>query len=99
MGILDFFKRKEKVPPKEIGNIEPICPYCNKPLAKMPAKKKKCPECGNFRFQPLGCRAVEESCRLDSSFACQSDIQSLIDFFRLKPYESLERSPCQAHQS
>lgn len=50
MGILDIFKRKEKVPPKEIGNTVPICPYCNKPLPKMPAKKKKCPECGNFIF-------------------------------------------------
>lgn len=50
MSILDIFRRKAEEPPGEIGNAGPICPYCNKPLAKMPAKKKKCPECGNFIF-------------------------------------------------
>lgn len=44
------YRRKAEEPPSEIGNTEPICPYCSKPLAKMPAKKKKCPECGNFIF-------------------------------------------------
>jgi hypothetical protein len=50
MSILDIFKRKAKETTNEVGNIEPICPYCSKPLAKMPAKKKKCPECDNFIF-------------------------------------------------
>jgi DNA-directed RNA polymerase subunit RPC12/RpoP len=50
MSILDIFKRKEKDLPKKIGNTEPICPYCSKPLERMPAKKKKCPGCGNFIF-------------------------------------------------
>ena len=33
---------------KPLGNIEPICPYCNKPLAKMPKRRSKCPHCGNY---------------------------------------------------
>ncbi len=35
---------------KEIGNIEAICPYCNKELEKKPGRKKKCPFCGNFIY-------------------------------------------------
>jgi len=30
----------------ERGNTEPICPYCNHRLDKMPGRKKQCPECG-----------------------------------------------------
>lgn len=39
-----------------IGNIDATCPYCGKPLEKMPGRKKKCPHCGNFihvRTRPL----------------------------------------------
>jgi phage FluMu protein Com len=33
-----------------IGVPEPICPYCNHQLEKMPGRKKKCPSCGNDIF-------------------------------------------------
>jgi len=33
-----------------IGYDTPICPYCNSKLEKMPARKKKCPICGEFIF-------------------------------------------------
>lgn len=32
----------------EIGNTEPVCPYCNYRFDKMPQRKKKCPNCNNF---------------------------------------------------
>lgn len=34
----------------DIGNAEPICPYCNETLDKMPGRKKKCPFCGDFIY-------------------------------------------------
>lgn len=33
---------------KPLGNIEPICPHCNKSLEKKPKKRSKCPHCGNY---------------------------------------------------
>lgn len=33
-----------------IGNTDPICPYCSKPLDKMPSRKKSCPHCGKFMY-------------------------------------------------
>ena len=33
-----------------IGTTEAICPYCNKELPKMPSRKTKCKNCGNFYF-------------------------------------------------
>jgi len=33
-----------------IGNAEPICPYCNGTLDKIPGRKKKCPTCGGFIY-------------------------------------------------
>lgn len=39
-----------------IGNLERICPNCNKQLEKKPGRKSKCPHCGNFiyvRTRPL----------------------------------------------
>lgn len=32
----------------EIGNTEPVCPYCNERLDKMPGRKKHCPACGRY---------------------------------------------------
>lgn len=73
MGFLDWIIG-EKPAPKEdisqkiegskftaIGNTEPICPYCNFKLNKMPQKKKKCPNCNNFirsRTRPLDNKKV-----------------------------------------
>ncbi|SEG23881.1 hypothetical protein [Billgrantia desiderata] len=34
----------------DIGNDEPICPYCNETLDKMPGRKKKCTSCGGFIY-------------------------------------------------
>ena len=33
-----------------IGNIDPVCPYCNQMLDKKPGRKKKCPHCSNFIY-------------------------------------------------
>jgi len=33
---------------KPLGNVEPICPYCNKLLKKKPKQRSKCPHCGNY---------------------------------------------------
>ena len=33
---------------KPLGNLEPICPYCNKSLEKKPKRRSKCPHCGNY---------------------------------------------------
>jgi DNA-directed RNA polymerase subunit RPC12/RpoP len=33
---------------KPLGNVEPICPYCNKSLEKKPKRRSKCPHCGNY---------------------------------------------------
>jgi DNA-directed RNA polymerase subunit RPC12/RpoP len=34
----------------KIGNTEPICPYCEEQLSKMPSRKSKCPKCNNYFF-------------------------------------------------
>jgi len=47
MGFLDFLKRA--APEKkfdDVGNVEPVCPYCSKVLESKPARKKACPHCG-----------------------------------------------------
>jgi len=33
-----------------LGNTEPVCPYCAKPLDKMPGRKTKCPFCANYMY-------------------------------------------------
>lgn len=33
-----------------IGQDQPICPYCNFPLDRMPGAKKKCPICSNYIY-------------------------------------------------
>ncbi len=41
---------------KRIGVVDSVCPYCDVRLHKKPARKKKCPDCGNFiyvRTRPL----------------------------------------------
>lgn len=45
MGLFDIFKPKPTRTLPDIGNTEPICPYCGHQLDKMPGRKKKCPEC------------------------------------------------------
>jgi len=35
---------------KLVGNTEPICPYCNIKLEKMPARKTKCKNCDNYYY-------------------------------------------------
>ncbi len=40
-------KRKQFKP---VGQTKAICPYCGYHLEKMPARKKKCPNCGNFIY-------------------------------------------------
>jgi hypothetical protein len=33
---------------KPLGNLEPICPYCNGVLEEKPKRRCKCPHCGNY---------------------------------------------------
>lgn len=33
-----------------IGNLDPLCPYCEKALEKMPSRKRGCPQCGKPIF-------------------------------------------------
>ena len=35
---------------RKLGNLEPLCPYCNTQLEKFPARKTKCKNCGNFMY-------------------------------------------------
>jgi len=50
MGILDKLFGKPKQKYETLGNTEPICPYCARPLEKMPGRKTKCPFCANFMY-------------------------------------------------
>lgn len=50
MGFFDNIKKKVKKPEEIISNIgesEPVCPYCSVSLDKMPKRKQKCPSCKN----------------------------------------------------
>jgi len=52
-GIKNMFSAKRSSassPHANIGNTEPICPYCDAALDKMPGRKKKCPSCGEFIY-------------------------------------------------
>jgi len=50
MGILDKLFGKPKPKYERLGNTEPVCPYCAKPLDKMPGRKIKCPFCANYMY-------------------------------------------------
>lgn len=50
MGILDKLFGKPKPKYERLGNTEPVCPYCVKPLDKMPGRKTKCPFCANYMY-------------------------------------------------
>jgi hypothetical protein len=50
MGILDKLFGKPKPKYEKLGNTEPVCPYCAKPLDKMPRRKTKCPFCANYMY-------------------------------------------------
>ena len=52
MGIFDFLKPKGADSTKYIVKDErkAECPYCHKALEKVPGKKTKCPNCGEFMF-------------------------------------------------
>ena len=41
---------KSKFKHELLGNTEPICPYCRVALDKMPGRKKKCANCGNYMY-------------------------------------------------
>ncbi|MDD3978178.1 MAG: hypothetical protein PHI15_08520 [Methanomicrobium sp.] len=59
MKFFDILKNKGKKPEEDFNNIgesNPICPYCNTPLDKMPKRKRNCPSCKNeiyVRTRPL----------------------------------------------
>ncbi len=50
MGILDKLFGKSKPKYETLGNTKPVCPYCAKPLDKMPGRKTKCPFCAHFMY-------------------------------------------------
>jgi len=49
-GPVVFHRKKAKRQLKMVGNVDPICPHCNKGLEKKPGRKKKCPHCGQFIY-------------------------------------------------
>lgn len=61
---LSSFHRPDPPASKEftaIGNIDPICPYCNHIFEKKPGRKKECPQCKNaifVRTRPLDNKSV-----------------------------------------
>jgi len=44
---VDTFQRLDLCSNIDIGNTDPICPFCQQTFPAMPARKKKCPACGN----------------------------------------------------
>lgn len=45
MGLFDRLTAKFSPKKSDIGNTEPVCPYCDHQLGKMPGRKKRCPGC------------------------------------------------------
>lgn len=49
MGLFGMFKsNKPKL--EKFGVTEALCPYCDEKLAKLPGRKKKCPNCEKYIF-------------------------------------------------
>ncbi|MDP3478202.1 MAG: hypothetical protein Q8R88_00420 [Desulfoprunum sp.] len=49
-NIFSAKRASDSSPHADIGNTEPICPYCDAAIDKMPGRKKKCPSCGEFIY-------------------------------------------------
>jgi predicted RNA-binding Zn-ribbon protein involved in translation (DUF1610 family) len=45
-----FLKPSQSSRLEKIGNVEAVCPYCDVALEERPARKNKCPNCGNFIY-------------------------------------------------
>jgi len=82
MGMLDklFGKPKQKYEP--LGNTEAVCPYCTKPLDKMPGRKTKCPFCANFiyaRTRPADKKRVivteQDAAKIDEQWKIENGIE------------------------
>jgi len=43
----------------EVGNVDAVCPNCGRRLEKKPARKKKCPHCGNYIYSRT--RPIDEA--------------------------------------
>ncbi len=53
MGILDIFRVnpvEAPIEPEQKDERKPECPYCHAALAKIPGRKTKCPNCGEFMY-------------------------------------------------
>lgn len=60
-----FSKLSQSSRLEKIGNVDAVCPYCNVALEEKPARKKKCPNCGNFiyvRTRPIDNKKVLVTC-------------------------------------
>jgi hypothetical protein len=82
MGMLDKLFGKPKPKYETLGNTEPICPYCVKPLDKMPGRKTKCPFCANFiyaRTRPADKKRVivteQDAAKIDEQWKIESGIE------------------------
>jgi len=82
MGMLDKLFGKPKQKYETLGNTEPICPYCAKPLEKMPGRKTKCPFCANFmyvRTRPADKKRVivteQDATKIDEQWKIESGIE------------------------
>jgi len=81
MGILDKFLGKHKPKYETLGNTEPVCPYCAKPLDKMPGRKTKCPFCSNYmyvRTRPVDKKRVvvteQDAAKIDEQWMVEKGI-------------------------
>ena len=82
---------------KEIGVVDPICPYCGNALEKMPGRKKKCPSCSNFIFvrtRPLDEKRVlireDQKEEMEEQWAIKHDVYEEFSTGRWGTKEELE---------
>lgn len=82
---------------KEIGVMDPICPYCGNVLEKMPGRKKKCPSCSNFIFvrtRPLDGKRVlireDQKEEMEEQWAIKHDVYEEFSTGRWGTKEELE---------
>jgi len=92
MGILDKFLGKHKPKYETLGNTEPVCPCCAKPLDKMPGRKTKCPFCANYmyiRTRPADKKRVvvteQDAAKIDEQWKIESGI--VVGQSSARPYE------------
>jgi SPP1 gp7 family putative phage head morphogenesis protein len=92
MGILGKLFGKPKQKYETLGNTEAVCPYCAKPLEKMPGRKTKCPFCANFmyvRTRPADKKRVivteQDAAKINEQWMVENG--SVVNQSSARPYE------------